>query len=732
MKTIRLLGVFQGRTNLTETTTFLSLQQKLLAQSIRLELELLPAQPPDTYRNRLALALAPPPSGGSTGEPVDVFMVDANDVGTAVGARMADLTGWFGEEEARAHLEGLFEAARVDGRLLAVPYFLDYALLLYRKDILSKHGFNTPPATWAELESTMEAVVAKENPDGLKTLHGYLGQYLGERRPGSNMFLIIVAGDSIIANVLEWFASVGGGVLIDKGKQVTLNNPQAVDILERAFGWLRRDLSPWISILMKEDDSLSMFLEGKTLFHRNRWSALRRINTNDSFRDVPHVSPNAIGAAVLPGSVKGKTASSISGLYLAVNPDTRNISAAVQVLKAINTVEFQMLRARESGAVATLKALYSADPAYCSLDSDRLCGLVKSLQLVPYPAAVVAPNYTNVAERIGIWTSRAITGEVTVKEALDNFASPIFMETMLLGTLIAYSTVFVYTGMPSTVTCILQPWLVFLSYAITISAMIVKNWRIYRLFRDKYSVDLKISDATLIKWWTVMVMVAVAILSVWTAVDPPKPILISIADTVFWSCRSSSLLLNWIFIGACLFYGTLLLGAGVFLAYSTRNVKSQYNESQHIGYIVYTMVVLFVILIPLCYIDVMGASATFLFRNAAIKISAISVLVHLLLPKLMEQMRHRNDNVMENRLHQLTKADPVPRCGKTITVKSLFLKDIKKDDQFMLMATVNGSYIEMQFESSEQKICWVKALKALVTDVKAEAGEFSSTGGAAP
>ncbi|MCY7354233.1 MAG: sugar ABC transporter substrate-binding protein [Lysobacter sp.] len=62
------------------------------------------------------------------------------------------------------YFPGIWETNVVDGQLLGVPWYVDTRLVFYRKDLLAKAGFDTPPQTWAEWERAMAAIKRNAGP----------------------------------------------------------------------------------------------------------------------------------------------------------------------------------------------------------------------------------------------------------------------------------------------------------------------------------------------------------------------------------------------------------------------------------------------------------------------------------------------------------------------------------------------------------------------------------------
>lgn len=76
----------------------------------------------------------------------------------AIGA-IEPLDEWMGGRELeRDWFPGVAEANRIDGRLWAVPWYVDTRLLFYRRDLLAMAGVFAPPATWEEWRHAMETI----------------------------------------------------------------------------------------------------------------------------------------------------------------------------------------------------------------------------------------------------------------------------------------------------------------------------------------------------------------------------------------------------------------------------------------------------------------------------------------------------------------------------------------------------------------------------------------------
>ena len=117
-----------------------------------------------------------------------------------------DLRPEFGD--LRDMAPGLAENDTVNGKLVAVPYFVEISLLYYRRDLLEKYHFAHPPQTWNELEHQARVIENGERADGRSRFWGYLWQG--------------APSEALTCNALEWQISQGGGPLLKADGTVSM------------------------------------------------------------------------------------------------------------------------------------------------------------------------------------------------------------------------------------------------------------------------------------------------------------------------------------------------------------------------------------------------------------------------------------------------------------------------------------------------------------------------------
>ena len=224
-------------------------------------------------------------------EDVDIFQIDVIWPGI-LASHFIDLTPYASGAE-QDHFPAMLSNNRIDGRLVAIPWFSSAGLLYYRRDLLDKYGEEVPE-TWAELQATARRIQQAERASGNSRMWGFVWQ--GR------------AYEGLTCNALEWVASHNGGVIIDARREVTIDNPRAAAALSRAASWVGAISPPGI-LNYAEEDARGVFQSGNAVFMRNWPYAWALAQSEDSpVRD-------RVGVATLPkGGAEGIHAATLGGV----------------------------------------------------------------------------------------------------------------------------------------------------------------------------------------------------------------------------------------------------------------------------------------------------------------------------------------------------------------------------------------------------------------------------------
>ena len=296
------------------------------------------------------------------------------------------------------HLGGAVANNTVDGRLIAMPWFIDAGLLFYRKDLLAKHGLKAP-RTWGELQSAAERVQAAERAAGNDRMWGYVWQ-------GRNY-------EGLTCDALEWWLSFGAGTFVDQGGKVTANNPRAVKALETAVSWVGH-ISPPEVLKFGEEEARAAFQSGHAVFMRNwpyAWAAAQAEGSPIRGKVAVTVLPKSSGEG-------GRFGATLGGQQLAVSKYSKNTAAAAQLVMYLTSAEVQKNRAIKGAFNPTLWPLYS-DPDILKANPfmGELFGVLAFA--TARPAAPTGRHYFAVSQAIATSVHRALSGQVSAAAAVE-------------------------------------------------------------------------------------------------------------------------------------------------------------------------------------------------------------------------------------------------------------------------------------------------------------------------
>jgi multiple sugar transport system substrate-binding protein len=244
---------------------------------------------------------------------------------------LKDLSHLLPEEERDGFFPGPMQAVTFNGKLYAIPWYIDAGMLYYRKDLLERYGFS-PPETWQKLVEIAQ-YIAKREPN----LYGFIWQ--GKQYEG------------LVCNVLEYFWSNNGDVL--RNGKVLINSPENIEALQFMVDLINRyQVTPPLVITAIEEPTRHLFGSGKALFMRN-WPYAWNI-----FQREGSLVKDKVGISGLPSFPEKTSASTLGGWQLGINRYSKNPDAAERFVKFLTSPEAQKTLALTIGYKPTRKSLY--------------------------------------------------------------------------------------------------------------------------------------------------------------------------------------------------------------------------------------------------------------------------------------------------------------------------------------------------------------------------------------
>lgn len=336
---------------------------------------------------------------GAGASDIDVFSVDVVWPGI-LGSFFLDLKQYSKGAESE-HFPALVANGTLDGKLVAMPWYVDAGLLYYRKDLLEKYK-EPVPTTWAQLTATAKKVQDAERKAGNKDMQGFVFQ--GK------------AYEGLTCNALEWIASYGGGSIVEPDGKISINNPQAVAALELVGSW-PGTISPTGALNAEEEEARTGFQSGKAVFMRNwpyAWALAQ---------DAQSPVKDKVGVAALPkGEGDGaRPAATLGGWDLAVSKFSKHPAEAADLVLYLTSAAEQKRRAITTGFYPTIPSLYgdkdilTANPFFASL-ADVFKGAV------PRPSTVTGEKYNQVSNAFWNAVHAVLAKEKPAKDSLAELA----------------------------------------------------------------------------------------------------------------------------------------------------------------------------------------------------------------------------------------------------------------------------------------------------------------------
>lgn len=302
---------------------------------------------------------------------------------------LRDLSHLLDESEREDFFHGPIEAVTYEGKIYAIPWYIDAGLLYYRKDLLEKYGYS-PPQTWEELVGIARTITAQEDE-----LYGFIWQ--GKQYEG------------LVCNALEYLWSHGGEVI--QNGEVVLNSPQNVKALQFMRHLITEyQVSPALVTTMIEEPTRHIFGNGRALFLRN-WPYAWNI-----FQQGGSAIKGKVGVCKLPAFPGFASASTLGGWQLGVNGNSKHPQVAEKFIEFMTSPRIQKRLALTVGYKPTRIALYE-DPELLAEQPFFVMLYDVFTHARPRP---VSPYYMMITQVLQPEFSAVVSGIRTPAEALQS------------------------------------------------------------------------------------------------------------------------------------------------------------------------------------------------------------------------------------------------------------------------------------------------------------------------
>ena len=162
-------------------------------------------------------------------------------------------------------------------------------------------------------------------------------------------------------------------------------------------------------------------------------------------------------------------------------------------------------------------------------------------------------------------------------------STPIFLVLICIGGLISFAGVFASSTSNTWLTCSISNWTQHIGFVMSFGSMILKSYRINIIFNSKPSQISVITNFGLIARLAAALILVIIYLIVWTVANLPIPVSVYSYSNYNLTVSISQVCPTSLFSQYLLIIELLFLIYGAYIAYRTRKVPSDYNESQYLG-----------------------------------------------------------------------------------------------------------------------------------------------------
>lgn len=327
---------------------------------------------------------------------VDVYQIDVIWPGD-LAEHFLDFYEYGAEDIVDDHFDAIVENNTTpEGELVALPWFTDAGLLYYRTDLLEKYDRDVPE-TWSELQATAEYIVEQERAAGNQDFQGFVWQ--GD------------AYEGLTCNALEWIYSNNGGQIVSPDGKITINNENAVEMIEMAADWVGT-ISPTGVTGMAEESARSTWEAGNALFMRN-WPYAYALGHEEG-----KATAGNFDVAPLPAGEDGQPAATLGGWNLGASKYSNHPEEAAKLAMFLASERVQKMRAVQATLNPTIESLYEDEDV---LEAAPFFGSLYDVftNAVARPSTVTAPNYNQASELFFQAVHSVLTGQEDALTAVE-------------------------------------------------------------------------------------------------------------------------------------------------------------------------------------------------------------------------------------------------------------------------------------------------------------------------
>jgi multiple sugar transport system substrate-binding protein len=342
----------------------------------------------------------------SKSDRIDVFSVD--QIWVPRFAKWAiPLDEYFPDSEKTSILKYALKTCYYNDTLIAIPLYIDIALMYYRKDLIDRLSNAKQIEAKLKYSITWEDLISLNN-----------------KFPDNPLFAFQADDfEGVICIYAEILANMHGK-LMDKDS-LLLKTPQAEKALQFLDDLVNKyKISPANVLRFKEDDSYKFFLQNNGVFLRG-WTGLFKNNKVG----YTYLSMNNLIEEVPTPHLKGSEPTSVYGGWdLMVSKFSSKIPEAICFLKFLMSKDVQKILFEEGGFIPINNSIFN-DSLYVIKNPELTfyASLLKNGMYRPF-----SEQYTNVSDVLSYYVNLSIKGSLSPHDALYKAYNKLNSKSILL------------------------------------------------------------------------------------------------------------------------------------------------------------------------------------------------------------------------------------------------------------------------------------------------------------
>jgi len=228
-----------------------------------------------------------------------------------------------------------------------------------------------------------------------------------------------------------------------------------------------------------------------------------------------------------------------------------------------------------------------------------------------------------------------------------NASSPAFMIQMCIGCIVEVASIIPMSFQENVVdstaaldaACMIFPWLFFVGFALIYAPLLVKTYRIYRLFNNKKLIRFTITNSDLLRIEAIGFVPVILFMALWTALSPMRWTRTvtgtdSATEQVFataGTCTCDNVLVALLPIVT---YLGLWIVAGVVLTVMTRNAPTEFSEGRYISMNIVMLAEALMLGVPIIILSSQNPLASFLVKMLIVVLTVVLTLGIFFGPKV--------------------------------------------------------------------------------------------------